>query len=190
VFVGTVAEKKGVRQLVQAMPEIIAAVPAARLRIVGPDSRIEGTDESYTEALRRTIPPDVASRIEFTGRVENTALPDILAAATVCVYPSHMEALPIAFLEGMAMARPVVASRTGPGPEVIEDGVSGLLCDPHDPRSIAAQVIRVLTDRTLQQTLARNAAAAVASRFSIDVLADRNLQWYRRCVERYRTRAC
>ena len=86
------------------------------------------------------------------------------------------------------MGRPVVASSTGPGPEVIDDGVSGLLCDPHDPTSIAAQVIRVLIDPALQDRLGRNAVQAIAARFSIDVLADRNLDWYRRCVERYRMR--
>jgi glycosyltransferase involved in cell wall biosynthesis len=188
VFVGTVAEKKGIRQLILAMPQIVNAVPDARLWVIGPDSREETTGASYTEWVRSCIPPDLAPQILFKGRVENTALPDTIANAAVCVYPSHMEALPIAFLEGMAMGKPVVASQAGPGPEVVEHGVSGLLCDPHDPQSIAQQVTRVLTDPELSRRLGRQAHQAVATQFSIDVLTEKNLQWYQRCIAAYRSR--
>jgi glycosyltransferase involved in cell wall biosynthesis len=186
VFVGTVREKKGVRQLVQAMPAILATVPDAELCIVGPDSETESGASYIESVLRPAMPEAVAARVRFAGRVDNTALPALLASAAVCVYPSHMEALPIAFIEGMAMGKAVVASSTGPGPEVIEHGVSGLLCDPHDPRSIAEQVTRALTDRSLRERLGRRAHEEVVARFAIDVLAKRNLDYYERCARHYR----
>jgi glycosyltransferase involved in cell wall biosynthesis len=184
VFVGTVSEKKGVRQLVLAMPEILARVPNAELWVVGPDSYRREDGASYTESLKPLMSPQVAARVIFKGRMDNLQVPGALATASVCVYPSHMEALPIAFLEGMAMGKAVVASQTGPGPEVIEHGVSGLLCDPHNPRSIAEQVVCALTDADLNRRLADRALQQVRTRFSIEVLADRNLELYRRCIER------
>jgi glycosyltransferase involved in cell wall biosynthesis len=182
VFVGTVAEKKGVRQLIQAMPEITAAVPAAKLLIIGRDSRDSLTKESYTAQLRQALPAGLAERIEFRGSVENADLPALLARASVCVYPSHIEAQGIVIVEGMAMGKAVVTSRTGPGPEIVEDGISGLLCDPHDPQSIAAQVVRALKDEQLRQRLGASARQRAVERFSASSLVKQNESFYERCL--------
>jgi glycosyltransferase involved in cell wall biosynthesis len=189
VFVGTVSEKKGVRQLILAMPQILEDVPQAQLWVIGPDSSLPNGGGSFIESIKPLMPAQVASRVSFKGRIANNELPAALAQATVCVYPSHMEALPIAFLEGMAMGKAVVASQTGPGPEVIEHGVSGLLCDPHDPRSIGTQVARALTDADLNRRLGERALQEVRTRFAIDVLVDRNLAWYQQCIAASRGRA-
>ena len=82
----------------------------------------------------------------------------------------------------MASQKPVVASRLGPGPEVIEDGVDGLLCDPMDPASIADALIRALTDPDLRERLSTNARARAVESYSISRLVDRNLEFYRSCV--------
>jgi glycosyltransferase involved in cell wall biosynthesis len=181
VFAGTVCEKKGVRQLVQAMPLILQAVPQARLSIIGRDSR-DPDGGSYTTKLRESLPDQLKGRVCFEGQVGHAGMPERLARATVCVYPSHMEALPLAWLEGMAMGKCVVASRTGPGPEVIEHGISGLLCDPHDPSAIAEHVIAALTQPALRQRIGAAARARIAARFSESVLVTRNEEFYRRCL--------
>jgi len=181
-FVGTICEKKGVRQLVQAMPRIVGAAPRAKLWIVGRDWRDPGTGASYSEGLKRQIPAELADRIVFKGPAAHAEIPEILARAELCLYPSHMEAMPIAWLEGMAMGKPVVASRAGPGPEAIEHGVDGLLCDPHDPASIAEQVIAALADAGLRARLGRQARETAVRRFSIDTLAAKNEAYYQRCL--------
>ena len=122
-FTGTVCEKKGIRQLVQAMPRILETVPHARLLVAGRDTIDPETRDSFTKRLRGLLPPRIAARVEFLGHVENDRLPELIARAEVCAYPSHMEAMPVAWLEGLASSKAVLASRTGPGPEVIEDGL-------------------------------------------------------------------
>ena len=124
------------------MPRVIDAVPLARLSILGRDSREPSTGGSYTKWIQAQIPAGIADHITFEGPVAHGEMPERLSRAAVCVYPSHMEAMPLAWLEGMSMGKCVVASQTGPGPEVIEHGVSGLLCDPHDPAAIAARSSR------------------------------------------------
>jgi glycosyltransferase involved in cell wall biosynthesis len=94
-----------------------------------------------------------------------------------------MEAMPLAWLEGIALGKPVLASSTGPGPEVIEDGVSGLLCDPHDPAEIAAGLIRLLSDRELRLRLGAAARQRAVQHFSLDMLLRRNLEFYRKLVD-------
>lgn len=183
VFVGTLCEKKGIRQLVQAMPEILGAVPQAHLVACGRDSTERSTSRSYKELLESTIAPKARPRITFKDHVENQQLPQELAAAEVLVYPSHMEAFPVAWLEGMAMGKAVVASRTGPGPELIEHGTSGLLCNPHDFHSISESVIRCLKDPALADRLGSAARARAVQEFSVEKLVVRNEEFYLRCLE-------
>jgi glycosyltransferase involved in cell wall biosynthesis len=188
VFTGTLCEKKGVRQLVQAMPRIAAEVPNARLLVIGRDSIDPLTGESFKSRLKNSVEPSLKPRIEFRDFVDNKLLPEALAAAGVCVYPSHMEAQGIVIVEGMAMGKAVVTTQTGPGPELVEDEVSGLLCDPHDPGSIADRVIRLLKDPGLRAQYGEKARARAVELFSVDSLVGRNTDFYRHCADKRRKR--
>jgi glycosyltransferase involved in cell wall biosynthesis len=95
-----------------------------------------------------------------------------------------MEALPVAWLEALAMGKAVVASQTGPGPEIIDDDFSGLLCDPHDPHSVAEQVIRALNDADLRRRLGEQGRRRAIEQFSAEVLVRRNEAFYQRLVQR------
>ena len=90
--------------------------------------------------------------------------------------------MPIAWLEGMAMGKAIVASNIGPSLEIIEDGVSGLLCDPHDPSSIAEKVKQILRNSILRHSLGKQAWKRVVENFSLDVLVERNEALYKRCI--------
>jgi glycosyltransferase involved in cell wall biosynthesis len=167
------------------MSEIAAAVPDSRLQIVGRDSIDPQTGESYTKFLTGLLSPAVASRVQFTGPVPNSSIPDVLAKAAVCVFPSHMEAMPIAPLEAMAMGKPVVVSQAGPGPEVIKGGVTGLFCDPYDSHSVAQAIIQMLSDPIMARKLGERAAQEARASFSVEVLVERNIQWYRHCADQF-----
>lgn len=181
LFAGTVCEKKGIRQLVEGMPEILQAVPHARLVVAGRDWSDPSSGESFTGLLRRQMAPAVAERVQFLGRVPREELPVLMARASVLCFPSHMEAFSLGWIEGLASGRPVVASCTGPGPEAIEDGVHGLLCDPHSPSSIASAVSRVLLDNGLAARLGA-AGRERAQRFSVGAMADASIAYYEECT--------
>jgi glycosyltransferase involved in cell wall biosynthesis len=185
VFVGTVCEKKGIRQLIQGLPAIVAAVPNARLEVAGRDWDEPEVGGSFTEYLKTVVDPSVADRVTFLGAVPNDRLPDLLGRASVVACPSHMEALPLVWLEALACGKPLVASRRGPGPEVVEDGVSGLLCDPYDPQDVAEKTIALLTDRDLASRVSQNARARAVETFSVHNVVERNIDFYRGCVARF-----
>jgi len=182
VFVGTITEKKGVRQLIQALPLIRQAVPQAHLHLIGRDSIDPDTGASYIETLKRMIAPELTDAITFRGAIPNDQIPAEIARAAVCAYPSHMESQGIVLIEGMAMARPVVASKLGPSPEIIEEGISGLLCDPHDPADIARALIRILNDPELGRRLGIAARQRALAEFALDPLVERNLAFYQSCL--------
>jgi glycosyltransferase involved in cell wall biosynthesis len=186
VFTGTLCEKKGVRQLVQAFPRIAAEAPQARMLIVGRDTKDPISGLSFKSMLERLIEPALKPRVEFRDFIDNSALPETLARASVCVYPSHMEAQGIVIIEGMAMGKAVVIGETGPGPELVEDEISGMLCDPYAPDSIAEKVISLLNDAALRRQIGARARLRAVSKFSVETLAGRNADFYQRCVENRR----
>ncbi len=178
VFTGTVIERKGIRQLIQAMPAILAAVPSARLEVYGGEAT-PAPAVPLAKVLKDSMTPEVASRVTWKGRVARAALPEALRRASVCVYPSHMEAMPIGWLEGLATGKAVVASQTGPGPEIIDHGITGLLCDPADPKSIADRIIRLLKGPDERRRLGDAARKLCVEKYSLPALVERNILHYK-----------
>jgi glycosyltransferase involved in cell wall biosynthesis len=181
LFVGTICEKKGIRQLIMALPKIKKEFPDVTLEVVGRDSEMINR-KSYTEYLQTFIDDKVHDKVIFSGPVDLLNIPLKIASAEVCVYPSHMEALPLAWLEVMASAKPFVGSMQGPGPEVIEHGVTGRLANSHDPDSIAAEVIAILADKKAALKMGELAREDVLKRFDVKVLADVNIDYYKSIV--------
>jgi glycosyltransferase involved in cell wall biosynthesis len=184
VFTGTVIERKGIRELIQAMPRIVREVPNARLEVYGGEAGGSASAVPLAQVLNDSLSPEVARHVEWKGRVARMDLPDALRKASVCVYPSHIEAMPIGWLEGLATGKAVVASATGPGPEIIDDGITGLLCDPADPDSIAEKVIRLLKDPGERRRLGAAARKIAVERYALPPLVNRNIDYYRELLAR------
>ena len=162
--VGVVARlepEKGHPTLLEAWPAVLRSVPDAYLLIVG-----EGSRREALEALARDL--RIAHRVVFTGRRDD--VPAVTAALDVAVLPSYREAQGLSILEALALSRPVVASNVGGIPEVITDGVTGLLVPPHDPDALAAAVVRLLRDHPYADTLGRAGHDMVHDRFDIGTM--------------------
>lgn len=162
-------EKNGVEYLVRAVPGIAQQVPGVRVRIVG-----DGPERPRLEAIAAEL--GVSGHIEFSGSVPHGSMPAVFAAAHVAVLPSLMEATSVAALEAMACALPVVATRVGGLPEIVDEQV-GALVPPRDPDALAASVAALLTD-PLREEKGRTARARVVERWSNDRLVDRHLEVY------------
>ncbi len=181
VFTGTVTERKGIRELIAAMPAILAEVPDARLEVYGGEA-VPPPAVPLARQLNDSLPPHIASRVKWMGRVARGTLPDALRRASVCVYPSHIEAMPIGWLEGLATGKAVVASKTGPGPEIIDDEITGLLCDPASPASIAEKIVRLLKNPEERRRLGAAARKLCVERYSLPALVERNISYYQRLL--------
>ena len=166
LFVNGIEPRKGVEELIAAMPHVIQSYPNARLVLVGGDSGPRRDGKPYRDWLEERLDPRLHPRIEFAGRVARSdALVNYLRRAAVCCFPSHAETFGMAPVEAMAVGRPVIYMKDGPGPEIIDDGQTGLLCDPKQPHDIASKILTVLQNRGLAETLGSNARAAVLDRF-------------------------
>lgn len=190
VYTGTFIRKKGVLELFRALPTIFAAVPEAHLVCAGADSPdVRSGSPSTWEVALADLPAVFHERVRFLGPISHDSIRAQLDAAQVCVYPSLLETQGIAWIEAMACQKAIVASNTGTGPEVIEDGRSGLLCHPADQDQLASLVISLLRDPHRAAELAANARQRVVEQFSLERLFPRNVAWYRRVVAEFAQRS-
>jgi glycosyltransferase involved in cell wall biosynthesis len=91
----------------------------------------------------------------FVGHIAHNAMPDFLSQGDIFVMPSRWESLGVSALEAAAMELPVVASRTGGIPEVVHDGVTGLLVPPEDPNALAKALEHLLDDPPLRHRMGK-----------------------------------
>jgi len=121
-------------------------------------------------------------RFELLGSVKD--VPALLGELHVAVLASRSEGLSNALIEYMAAGRPIVATAVGGNPELIEDGVHGLLVPPDDPAALAAAVARLLEDRPLAARLAAAARQRACQRFSRNAMVARYQQFYLNLLQR------
>jgi glycosyltransferase involved in cell wall biosynthesis len=144
----------------RAAERLAARLPAARFFVVG-----EGTERAYLQRLAGEL--DLAGRVHFTGRRADVA--DLLSTFDACVLCSYtVETFPMAFLEAMALERPIVGTRVGGLPEMIDEGRNGFLVPPRDPEALAEALYRVVADREVARAMGRESRRLVRERFSVE----------------------
>ncbi len=161
VIVGHLSDVKGYPAFVEAAAQVAAEVPDAGFLAVGGETIAHG----YRRQLERRVEErGLSSRFHFLGWREDVA--EVLRAADVMVLPSLAEGLPIAILEAMACARPVIATPVNGVPEAVTDGVTGLLVPPGDSASLARAMLRLARDPALARRMGAEGRKRAAERFS------------------------
>lgn len=172
LFVGRLAEKKGVTYLISAMKAVVKAFPDCKLIIVG--------DGPEKQALQRQSQQlGLSGSVVFAGSVPNSQLPPFYRAADVFILPSIVdsrgdtEGLGVVLLEAVAAGTPVVASNVGGIPDVVVHKRTGLLVEQKSPGQLAAAVISLLKNPQLRGKLSAAAREHISKNFSWDVVAAR-----------------
>jgi glycosyltransferase involved in cell wall biosynthesis len=162
LFLGRVVREKG-------LYELLAALELARSQGIHTELIVAGDGPEvgrlHASAAARGL------EVKFAGPVHGTGKIELLRWADVQVLPSYAEGLPYALLEGMAAGVPAIATRVGAIPDVVTDGVNGLLVAPREPQALAAAICRLSVDRTALARMSEASRATVAGSFSIDRLA-------------------
>jgi glycosyltransferase involved in cell wall biosynthesis len=161
ISLGRLRPEKGHDTALRAMVEVVKDEPKARLVVVG-----DGPERARLEKLASSL--GLEPRTTFAGQRDD--VPAVLAAADCMVAPSRFEGFGLAAAEAMAAGLAVVASNVHALPELIEDGVSGLLVPPDDAAELARAVLGVLRDREIAKRLGEGARARVAERFGLGAM--------------------
>ncbi len=201
LYVGRLSPEKGIHTLLDAFKLVLSRHPNAHLELIGPEQVvpyemiIPFCDDSkllsiasyyrpgvYGQLLREKIAQLPAGSISFFNKgMEHTQLVPHYHAATVFASPSIWEepfGMPL--VEAMASSTPVVATRGGAFPEIVEDGVSGLLVDRGDPQKLADAIMELCGNDDRRRSMTDAGLARVSSMFTWERIAESLLEEYER----------
>lgn len=182
-IIGTAArleEQKGLELLLDSAPAVLQAAPHARIVIVGGGSR-ETALREYARSL------GIDSRVLITGyRVDAVTL---MSTFDCFVQTSHWEAMPMALIEAMALAKPIVATAVGGVPEVVRDGDTGLLLARRDADALAGLILRLARDQAAARAMGAAGQRRYLGNFTSKGMIAKYENLYRRVLQHRLRRA-
>ena len=183
LYFGTLIRKKGLLELPHAFNIIHEKNPNAQLVLVGKDaSDIISGNSSTWKMMQDLFTSSAFEKVTYFGPVAYSEVKKQIEKATVCVFPTYAEALPVSWLEAMAMEKAIVASNIGWGNEIVEDGVSGFLAHPSNHQEYANKILQLLADTSLRKNMEHNAKERILTHFEINLIAKQNLAFYHKLI--------
>ncbi|WP_423818451.1 glycosyltransferase family 4 protein [Salinimicrobium sp. TIG7-5_MAKvit] len=184
LYFGSLIRKKGVLELPEIFNRIVEKMPAAKFRLAGKDVRDISAGRPTRKLMEKQLSPAAAKRVKWLGSLPYDAILEEIAKAQVVVLPSFAEALPMTWIEAMAMEKAVVTSDIGWAHEVMLDAETGFTVDPKDHELYAKKVLELLNDPALAQQMGKAARERVLEKFSSEVVVKENIKFYEAMVRR------
>ncbi|HET91538.1 MAG TPA: glycosyltransferase [Chloroflexi bacterium] len=186
LYVGRLEQRKGILDLFEAIPRVVGQLPNVRFVIAGQDnSRHDGfqarTGTDYVSYFARQY-GQLGSSVEFLGRVSDETLQTLYQSCDLFVAPSLYESFGLIYLEAMNYAKPVIGCRSGGVPEVIEDGVTGLLVEPQAPAALAEAIISTLRSPQMLREMGMAGRQRLLDQFTYLEMARRFARVYRQVI--------
>jgi starch synthase len=184
LYFGTLIRKKGLLELPLIFNEVFKKNKQAKLILVGRDaSDIISGNVSTWKMMQSLFDAAALQNVEYIGNVAYDKIIEYISAATICVFPTFAEALPVSWIEAMAMQKAIVASNIGWATEIIDDGVDGFLVHPTAHSEYADKILRLLDDSKVRSQFGIEAKRKVEEKFSIDVVAKQSVQFYQNVLK-------
>lgn len=184
LYFGTLIRKKGLLELPSIFNEVYKVNKEIKLILVGRDaSDILTKNISTWEIMKSQFDKEALKNVEYIGSVSYQEINEYIQNAMVCVFPSFAEALPVSWIEAMALRKAIVASNIGWAKEVIDDDLNGFLVNPKDHKMFAKKILKLLNDSKKREDFGERARKKVERTFSIDIVARQNVDYYRKVLE-------
>jgi glycosyltransferase involved in cell wall biosynthesis len=179
LYFGTLIRKKGLLELPLIFNEVHKENKQAKLILIGCDaSDIISGNSSTWQMMQPLFDKDALQNVDYLGSVPYDKIKGHISSAAVCVFPTFAEALPVSWIEAMAMEKAIVASNIGWATEVVDDGINGFLVHPTNHKEYADNVLELLGNRKLRNQFGIEARKKVAQKFSIEVVAKQSASFY------------
>jgi glycosyltransferase involved in cell wall biosynthesis len=175
LFAGVLVPRKNLEGLLNAFAQVRQAVPGARLIMVGPHP-----DPDYAQNVQdRVTSLALGDSVDIVGFVDNDRLRQEIATARAVVLFSREETAPTIIAQAMAAGKPVVATRVGGVPEMINDGENGFVVESEDETALAERMLTLLNDQDLCLRMGARGHELALCRFNSEAVARQTVQAYR-----------
>ena len=179
LYFGSLIRKKGALELPLIFNALIQRNPNAKLILIGRDVPDIISGNSSTWVMMQSLFTVAAlQNVSYLGSVSYQDIKAHIAAAAICVFPSFAEALPVSWLEAMAMQKAVVASNIGWAMDIIDDGVNGFLVNPKEHQQYAKRILEILQNPKKQKEFEIKARKKIVDTFSIEIVAKQSVLFY------------
>ena len=183
LYFGTLIRKKGLLELPLIFNEVNKKNKQAKLILIGRDaSDIISGHSSTWEMMQSLFNEESLQSVTYLGSVPYDEIKQHISTASVCVFPTFAEALPVSWIEAMAMQKAIVASDIGWATEVIDDTVNGFLVHPRNHKVFADKILELLDNQELKKAFGVEARKKVVQKFSIEVVAKQSSIFYQKTV--------
>ncbi|MFN7674470.1 glycosyltransferase family 4 protein [Flavobacterium sp.] len=184
LYFGTLIRKKGSLELPLIFNEVYKHNKQAKLILIGRDaSDILTKNVSTWEMMQPLFGVEAMQNVSYLGSVSYDKIKEYISTSTVCVFPTFAEALPVSWIEAMAIQKAIVASNIGWATEVIDDTVNGFLVHPQDHENYAKKIIQLLENEALRHQFGIEARKKVMQKFSIEVVAKQSANFYKKILQ-------
>ncbi len=180
LYFGTLIRKKGLLELPEIFNLVHNSNKKVELILVGKDSGDIKTGSTSTwELMKPLFNESSLKKVRYLGSVDYSKIQDLIKDATVCVFPTFAEALPVSWLEAMAMEKAIVASNIGWAHEMIDDGKEGFLVHPTDYEHYAERILELLENPEMCTQFGSAAREKVKAKFSHELVAKQSVKFYK-----------
>ncbi len=185
LYFGTLIRKKGLLELPLIFNQVYKENQQAKLILIGRDtSDILTGNPSVWSMMQPLFNQKAFQNVSYLGSVSYEDMKEHISRASVCVFPTFAEALPVSWIESMAVQKAVVASNIGWASEIITDGQDGFLVHPHDHQVFAQKIVTLLSNEKLRNQFGEAARKKVEQKFSLQVVAAQSVDYYKQLLPR------
>jgi len=179
LYFGSIIRKKGILELAEIFNKVIDKKPDALLVLVGKDVLDILENRSSLDLLKERLSSPALQRTKYIRDVSYEEIKKYIASASVVVLPSFAEALPMTWLEAMAMEKALVTSNIGWANEIMLNGKTGFTENPRNHSSYADKILLLMNDKSLAAEMGKKAREHVENEFSGTVVIEKNLAFYK-----------
>ena len=188
LFVGRLEHRKGILDLLKALPAVVDRAPRFDLTVIGRDRRHAPGGRTFRQYFEQEFPPSVQARVKFCDVAADEELDSAYRGCDLFVAPALYESFGLTYIEAMRYGKPVIGCRAGGVPEVVKEGLTGLLVAPSAPQELAKAIIALLSNAELRNGMGREAHRWTRDNFSITRTARVQVEFYRDVIARERRR--
>jgi glycosyltransferase involved in cell wall biosynthesis len=190
LFVGRLEKRKGIMDLFQAIPRVVEHFPDIRFVIAGADNSVH---DGFQKKMGMNYPAfflqnysKYASYVDFLGEVTDEQLQRLYQSCDIFVAPSLYESFGLVYLEAMNYAKPVIGCRTGGVPEVVENGITGVLVEPGSPKALAEAILSLLNSPEKMREMGLAGRQRLLERFTYTTMAKSFEEVFRETVRLFK----
>ena len=184
LYFGSLIRKKGVLELSYIFNEIVRQKDGIQLLLIGKDVVDIFEKKSTLKLFMDRLDPEAKKRVQHIPEVGYHKIIGHIGSSEIIILPSFAEALPMTWLEAMAMEKSLVTSNIGWAKEVMVSGRTGYTENPKDHTSYASKVLELLNKPEVAEKLGKAARVQVKTKFSTEVIVKQNIKYYKKILKK------